>query len=223
MKKNTIILLANGRGTRFKSDFKETPKPLIKYKEVTLIEWSLRALKTIIPESWDNLIVVSKYIAVRDFVTNKFNIKVFDPGPTNSPAETISKSLPFWKDSEILYTLDCDVYFQGQNIKNISPYTLYTVNSSSENFSYVKLDKNGIVNSIKEKDVISNNAIVGFYSFQTEKLKLFFKTSDFNKLASQREVFLSDIVRDQINNGIKYTISFVENYKSLGTPFDLKQ
>ena len=218
---NTIILLANGRGTRFKSNFKGIPKPLIKYKNEPLINWSLKALKTIIPNSWDKVIVVSKYDSVRNFITKEFNIKVFDPGETNSPAETILKSENLWQRSKTLYTLDCDVYFEGKNLNSISPYTLYTVNSSSENFSYVKLDLNGIVNDIKEKDVISNNAIVGFYSFETNNLKSFFKTSKYRELASNREVFLSDIVKDQIKSGIKYSTSFVNNYKSLGTPLDL--
>ena len=92
-----------------------------------------------------------------------------------------------------LIYIDCDVYFEGQNLYNISPYTLYTVNSSSKNFSYVKLDKNGIVNYIKEK-VISNQAIVGFYSFDTEKLKTLFQEKKYIELSSMR-VFLSDLVR----------------------------
>ena len=223
MKKNKIILLANGKGTRFQSVFKEIPKPLIKYKKVPLIIWSLRALKTIMPNSGDDLIVVSKYNSVRSFVDKELNIEVFDPGNTNSPAETILKSISLWEEANILYTLDCDVYFEGQNIKNLSPYTLYTVNSNSENFSYVRLDENLIVNEIKEKRVISNNAIVGFYSFETEKLKSFFKTSQYKELESKREVFLSDIVRDQIKHGISYSTSFVKNYKSLGTPDDVRQ
>lgn len=218
---STVILLANGKGTRFKSNFKDIPKPLIKYKNETLISWSLKALKTILPNSWDNLIVASRYDSVRNFITKEFSIKVFDPGVTNSPAETILKSINLWQESQILYTLDCDVYFEGQNLYSLSPYTLYTVNSRSKNFSYVKLDKNGIVNDIKEKKVISNKAIVGFYSFDTDKLKLLFKDPAYIELSSKREVFLSDIVRDQINRGIKYSTSFVKNYKSLGTPIDL--
>ena len=89
--------------------------------------------------------------------------------------------------------------------------------------SIIYSETTGIVNDIIEKKVISNNAIVGFYSFETDKLKCFFKTSNFKELASKREVFLSDIVRDQIKRGIKYSISSVVNYKSLGTPLDLKQ
>ena len=46
MNSNTIILLANGKGTRFKSNFNDSPKPLIKYKDEELITWSLKALKT---------------------------------------------------------------------------------------------------------------------------------------------------------------------------------
>ncbi len=222
MNSNTIILLANGKGTRFKSNFNDIPKPLIKYKDKELITWSLKALKTIIPKSWDNTIVVSKYSSVREFIIKKFNFRVFDPGETNSPAETILKSKKLWEGSKILYTLDCDVYFEAQNLYKISPYTLYTVNSSSENFSYVKLAQNGTVNYIKEKEVISNQAIVGFYSFDTEKLKSLFKDKKYIELSSTREVFLSDIVRDQIKKGIKYSTSFVKNYKSLGTPIDLE-
>ena len=30
---STVILLANGKGTRFKSNYKDIPKPLIKYKD----------------------------------------------------------------------------------------------------------------------------------------------------------------------------------------------
>lgn len=221
MNSNTIILLANGKGTRFKSNLNGIPKPLIKYKDDALITWSLKALKTIVPKSWDKTIVVSRYTSVRQFISKKFNFRVFDPGETNSPAETILKSKKLWEGSKILYTLDCDVYFEGQNLYNLSPYTLYTVNSSSGNFSYVKLDKNGIVNYIKEKEVISNQAIVGFYSFDTEKLKSFFQEKKYIELSSIREVFLSDIIRDQIKNGIKYSTSFVTNYKSLGTPLDL--
>ena len=48
MQSNTIILLANGKGTRFKSNFNDIPKPLIKYKDEALITWSLKALKTMV-------------------------------------------------------------------------------------------------------------------------------------------------------------------------------
>ena len=68
MNSNTIILLANGKGTRFKSNFNDIPKPLIKYKDEELITWSLKALKTIIPKSWDKTIVVSRYASVREFI-----------------------------------------------------------------------------------------------------------------------------------------------------------
>ena len=102
---STVILLANGYGTRFKSNFKDIPKPLIKYKNEPLISWSLKALKTILPNSWDNLIVASRYDSVRNFITKEFSLKVFDPGVTNSPAETILKSINLWQESQILYTL----------------------------------------------------------------------------------------------------------------------
>ncbi len=221
--KKIFFLLANGKGSRFKNDFKNQPKPLIEYKGKPLIEWSLETLKKITPDKWREVIVISKYDSVREFIYKKYNLRVFDPGSTNSPAETLEKSKSLWEKHQLLYTLDCDLYFEAERLNKKNPLTLYTVYSNSKNFSYIKLDNNGFVANIEEKKVISNQAIVGFYVFDTNQISKFFKSLNYKNLSLDREVFLSDIIKYQIKNGIKYRTSLVENYKSLGTPKDLNQ
>ena len=215
-----ILLLANGKGTRFKSDFPETPKPLIPYRNKPLIRWAYESILNSKLAEANQITVVSNNkstieYAKKELITNTFQIK-----PTNSPAETLLECKDIWKDWEYFYTVDCDVSFKF-NLTNIrQKYFIPTASSSNPAYSYVTANNRNIT-GISEKNAISNNAVVGVYPFNSKLLKTYFKTELFQSSKNSREVYLSDIINYQIDAGLVILQVRCEGFKPMGVPSDI--
>lgn len=66
-----IVILAAGKGTRMKNLTNEVPKPLLKYKDISLLEHKLRAL----PSNTTNIIIVIGYLGnqIRQALGDSYN------------------------------------------------------------------------------------------------------------------------------------------------------
>ncbi len=84
--------------------------------------------------------------------------------------------------------------------------------SSNHNYSYV-LTKDGIVDTIAEKIVISDNASSGLYGFKS--------VESFLEYYSPEELYMSHLYQKMIKNGARITVSDMHTEKDtvvLGTP-----
>lgn len=136
-------------------------------------------------------------------------------GPTSGPAETvykIAKNL----DTNI-FIRDCDSFFTGQ-----TPFqnSVCVVNlSENPNIrrlpekSFAVLNEQDILVDIVEKYVCSNNICVGGYAFSSSKEFC----EAFESIQSEKEVFISHLIKKMISDGVIFSAQEVFEYVDLGT------
>ena len=219
MKRN-VLLLANGKGTRFKSEYPETPKPLIYYQNKPLIRWAYESTVNSGLTDTNLITVVSNNNLTLEYAKNELMTNTLCIDPTNSPAETLLECEYIWKNWEYFYTVDCDVSFKFNSKQINSQYFIPTSQSSNPAYSYVTT-KNNFITTISEKNVISNNAVIGVYPFNANLIKEYFYGELFKKTKNTREIYLSDLINFQIESGLKIDLVQCQEFKPLGVPKDL--
>lgn len=117
-----------------------------------------------------------------------------------------------WDSNEFMYSMMCDKIDGG----------ILTFENSHPKWSYVRLDDNGFVTEVKEKEVVSNEATVGIYYWQ--------RGADYVKYAEQmiaknvrvnNEFYVAPVYNESIADGKKIKIFHINKMWGLGTPEDL--
>ena len=229
--KTNIILPIAGHGQRFIDGGYATPKPLIEVDGKYLVEKSMESINT----ENANLIFV-----VRQEHIDAFNID-----------EKLKDR--FGEDIQIIsvdYTTDgaiCTCLLAEELVDNDSPLAIFTpdcyfephidVNdidekydglvcvfeSQSDAHSYVKLNEDGFVTEAKEKEVISNNAVGGFYYFRTGKMFVEYAEEMISKnIRTKNEFYICPMYNLMIRDGCKVGIHMVDKMHVLGTPAELE-
>ena len=231
--KTNIILPIAGHGQRFIDGGYATPKPLIEVDGKYLVEKSMESINT----ENANLIFV-----VRQEHIDAFNID-----------EKLKDR--FGEDIQIIsvdYTTDgaiCTCLLAEELVDNDSPLAIFTpdcyfephidVNdidekydglvcvfeSQSDAHSYVKLNEDGFVTEAKEKEVISNNAVGGFYYFRTGKMFVDYaqKMVKQENMKSKGEYYICPVFNLLLDDGLKIGIDRNSKHIILGTPEDLRK
>ncbi len=233
---NFVIPMA-GRGQRFLDQGFKVPKPLVESNGKTLLEWSIDSLPL---ELCSRLICIvleehCDKFNLDDFLVSKYGNKKFElhilkiPTVTKGQAETVYYSRDLWDMNEGLAIFNADTAFKSSNLSNVLNYMshdgmLCSFNSTEDRFSYAKIDEySGFVSETKEKEVISNYALNGFYHFS--------KPSDFNEafefykangLKVNNEFYVAPLYNFLIDRGRRFTIVEVDENYILGTPEELQ-
>lgn len=225
-----IIIPMAGLGSRFKAVGIDEPKPLIKVKNMTLIEHSVKTLG-----------IEGKYI----FITKKYkkeiynkeitrilncialnNIQIQIDKDTRGSVDSCLKAVPFLKDNEPIIETNCDQHLQWNENEFIDfvnqtkcDGAVVTYNSNNKKNSFAQIENNRII-KIVEKDNISNDALVGVHYWK--KARDFIESS--NKLLKDvnKEAYISETYNYLIREGktiLPYKIE--KGFKSLGTPEDI--
>ena len=105
------------------------------------------------------------------------------------------------------------IFDKGNYVCVSSLKSVGNINASSK--SYVDVDTNGFINTIVEKDVISNSFCCGGYSFSDAKK--FVDTFERLKQISKEEIYVSHIIYQQILDGETFKIKLVSQFKDWGT------
>ena len=237
-----IIIPMAGQGKRFKSDGITKPKFMIKVKNKSLFEWSLDSLPLDISKK---IIFVcleehEKDFKVSEFIKNIMNEKypnvkydlVYLQNTTGGQAETVlhAKHLIDPESSLIIYNID--THFVSTRLKS-KILTLKNekidgilgcFESNDENLSFVKLNQDGFVSQIKEKEKISNLASTGLYIFSSAKQ--FIETTEEiieNDIKVKDEFFISGIYERLLKSGKKFVVDLAEEFIPFGTPEDIKK
>lgn len=229
-KLNVLIPMA-GAGSRFAAAGYTFPKPLIEVRDKTMIQ-------TVV----DNLNMEANYIfIVQKEHYEKYNLKsllsaikpgckiVQVEGMTEGAActtllarELIDNDHPLimansdqfveWNTNEVMYAFNADSIDGG----------ILTFKANHPKWSYAKLDDNGFVSEVAEKNVISENATVGIYFWK--------KGSDYVKYADQmiaandrtnNEFYVCPVFNYAIKDNKKIRIKQIERMWGIGTPEDL--
>ncbi len=143
------------------------------------------------------------------------------PDRTSGPADTvyqILKRVDIDPSEEILIK-DCDSFFthtvQEGNYICVSSVKNHDVVKRLSSKSFIVTNDQGIVTSIIEKQVVSDKFCVGGYKFESSSL--FVQT--FEKLSSLhvKEIFVSHIIEECLNDHNIFKESIVSEYTDVGT------
>jgi HAD superfamily hydrolase (TIGR01509 family) len=229
-KLNVVIPMAGG-GTRFKNAGYTFPKPLIEVHGKPMIQLVVENLN--IEANYTFIVQKEHYeqyhlYGVLEQIVPGCKIVQVD-GVTDGAARTIllSKSIidndnPLlivnsdqfieWNSNEVMYAFSADKIDGG----------IVTFKSTHPKWSYAKLDENGFVSEVAEKNPISDNATVGIYLWK--------KGSDFVKYAEDmidknirvnNEFYVAPVFNQAVADGRKFRIKEITRMWGLGTPEDL--
>ena len=235
MKKINVLIPCGGLGTRLAAKANGLPKPLIKVKGKTLIEHSISSFN-----------IEANFI----FVTRKFDkpqhnqllsklLKSLRPESeeviidkvTSGAAETALAAKNYINNENPLIIYNCDQIFNWEPkdfitwLEQRSPDAAIVLYESTDPKNSFALVEDGVVKNIKEKTVISNNALVGFHYWS--------KGSDFIRSAElllenfhsdgAPECYLSETYNYLENSLIKPYFIASHQYIPLGTLEDISR
>jgi HAD superfamily hydrolase (TIGR01509 family) len=230
-KLNILIPMA-GAGSRFVQAGYSFPKPLIDVLGKPMIQVVI-----------ENLNIEANYIyVVQKSHRDKFNLdtllnlitpncKIVEvDGVTEGAActallakEHINNENPlFFANSDQFVEWDSNEFFYKMN-ENDADGGIPTFKSTHPKWSFAKLDDDGFVTEVQEKNPISDLATVGFYYWK--------HGSDFVKYAEEmieqdirvnNEFYVCPVYNNAIKGGLKVRTFDVPKMWGLGTPEDLK-
>lgn len=186
IKKNlTIIVLCGGKGERLKPLTNNTPKPLIKINNETIL---FRILKHLIYYKLNHFIIASGYKSdkIKKFIKKKkefSNIKVLYTGKDTDIISRIQKCLPYSKDNILICYGDTLLDININKLINF--YLLYknkiivTVFNLKTNFGILKISSSNTVVKFLEKPNLNLWINVGFILLNKKYYNLLFKFKTF--------------------------------------------
>lgn len=231
-----IIITMAGLGTRFRKAGFECPKYMIKAKGKTLFEWSMDSLL-----DYNNQ--VSKYIFVvraqdesADFIRyqcGKYGVQNMDlveiGNTTDGQATTCMFAIPYCNLEESIMIYNIDTY--------VEPYELKFTDicgdgyipcfcAAGEHWSFARIDENGKVVEVREKNRISDYCTLGAYYFSSAKLyKELYEGfySDASRI-EKNEKYIAPLYNLMIEKGMEVNSSSIDACKVhvLGTPEELE-
>ena len=233
MTENLVFPLA-GFGTRFVKEGYTQTKPLIHAGKKTLIEWALESV--IIDDNVNLIFIVRKdqciINGIDSFLNQLYpNCKVIQlDKSTNGSLETVDCALEQINLEGHLHIHTSDIVIP--NSINLSrtfqediDAATYTFKANNPNYSYCKLNEKNphIVDSMVEKEIISQVANVGIYSFKSiDKFKKYSKILLQNNTRVKNEFYISSVFELLINNGAIVKSIEVPEIHIVGTPSELK-
>ena len=233
---NIVIPMA-GAGSRFASVGYINPKPLIEINGVPMIQLVINNLKPRVPHRFIFICQnqhISKYnldqILPR-YAPNAIVIGI--DGITEGAACSVLAARELINNNDQLMIANSDQYveFSVDNYldaleKNKLDGLIMTMYADDPKWSFVSVDGNGLVTSVVEKQVISNEATVGIYNFR--------KGGDFivaaeamisKNIRTNGEFYVAPAYNEMINNSQKVGIFNVGSegvgMHGLGIPEDL--
>lgn len=227
---NILIPMA-GEGSRFKNAGYTFPKPMIEVNGKPMIQLIV-----------DNLGFDANYIyVVRKEHYDNYNLKNFlnliTPNCkivivdklTEGAACTTLLAKEYINSEDPLIIANSDQFIKWNNIdfyykmiETKSDGGILTFKSTHPKWSYVKLNENGNVVELKEKDPISNIATVGIYYFKHGLEYVKYAEQMINKnLRVNNEFYVAPIYNEYIEDGKKIKTYDVQEMWGLGIPEDL--
>lgn len=233
---NIVIPMA-GRGSRFHDAGYIFPKPLIDINGKTMIEVVVDNLK---PQGDHKFIFVCQkehyekydlYNILKNATENKFEIIQIN-GITEGATCTVLTAMQFINNGDSLLIANSDQFIEadindfindamGRDVDGL----IMTFKSSHPKWSYARIDDEGKVIEVAEKQVISNHATAGLYYFK--------KGSDFIESAQSmiekdirfnNEFYVCPVFNEMILKEKDIYINTIpaEKMHGLGTPQDLE-
>ena len=196
-----------GLGSRFTFEGVKTPKPLIKVNGKSLIEHSVESLNI----DGDYIFITRKYNDPNlndelSRIFEKLNVKYKEINidyNTSGAVETCLLAENLIENNDELIITNCDqlLLWNSNDFLNFISEDLdgaiVLFNSNDSKNSFAELENNLVID-IKEKKVISNNALVGIHYWRTAKL-FFESAKELIKNCVDKERYISETYNYLIN------------------------
>jgi NDP-sugar pyrophosphorylase family protein len=182
-KKIQLVIPMAGLGSRFSQAGYKVPKPLIEihgipmYQVVidNLMHESVASLTIVCPRKWGLTREIVGFGSTHGIPVNIIEID----GLTEGPASTVWLAKPHLDpdlpvvvaNSDQYIDADLSGFYDGVSGPG-SASVILCMEDSDKKWSYVRQSSEGLVEEVREKQVISNLATVGIYGFSTASVML---------------------------------------------------
>lgn len=233
---NVVIPMA-GLGSRFLNCSNDLPKPLIEVQGKTLIEHSVSSLNIdaryiFITRKFDNIEHNKKLSNILKLIKHD-SIEIQIDHVTSGSSETCLYAKEYIDNNDELIITNCDQLLKWDSNQFLEFCTfsdidgcvvLYKSNNPKNSFCEIS---NGIITNIKEKNPISDNALIGVHYWKrgTDFIKSAQSLQKDFIVGGYPETYISSTYNYLINSGLKIVPFFIPNhyYISLGTPEDISK
>jgi len=231
-KKINVLIPMAGAGSRFEKAGYTFPKPLIDIKGKPMIQVVV-----------DNLNIDANYIyVVQKSHREKYNLdtllnlitpdcKIIEiDGVTEGAACTALLAKEFIDNDNPLFFANSDQFvewnsneFMYKMQETQSDGGIVTFESTHPKWSFAKIDDNGLVTEVAEKNPISSIATVGYYywKYGSDFVKYAEKMIDMNTRVNN-EFYVCPVFNEAIKDNKKIRTFNIKSMWGLGTPEDLK-
>lgn len=231
-KKLNVLIPMAGAGSRFAIEGYKFPKPLIEVRRKPMIQVVVENLN--IDANFIYVVQKKHYEeyhleSVLNFITPDCKIIQVD-GLTEGAACTCLLAKEFIDNDNPLFIANSDQFIEWESGEFFhamnAPFIdggILTFEATHPKWSYVKLDENGNVSEVREKEVISNIATTGHYYFN--KGAEFVKYAEkmiYENLRVKDEFYVAMVYNLMIQNNSKIKIYNIQEMWGLGIPSDLK-
>lgn len=211
-----IVLLAAGAGTRY-AGYSDVPKPFIQINGRAMWE---HALDGWLQYGTPTLVIQRSHLP--HYVAPEFPINlVLLDGLTDGAAETAYLACENLPPEEGVCFIDSDGFIQHTGWIGEGGGCFVDTRSAPVH-SYVRLDPEGYIIEIREKEVISDIANTGHYWWHS--VSLFRETFEFaraHNMRTKNEYYMAPMYDIAIQQGWKFTTHRVDRWVCLGVPADL--
>lgn len=231
-----IVMPLAGRGTSFLSQGIDTPKPLIQILGKPMILWATDALNFV---SDPTFIFIVRDEHIKKYKIDKELKKLYKgsrveiintDGITEGAACTVLQAKELINNDSELIIYNPDQYFKSnlkeilqkkdENIKGVIPVFYAT----HPRWSYVQVDKEGVVIQVREKEQISTKATVGLYYFTHGKDFVWAAEKMISKnIRIINEFYVSPTYNQLIERGDRIVTSECISMWGMGTPEEVKR
>lgn len=237
MKDMTVIVTMAGLGSRFRKVGYNCPKYMILAKEKTLFEWSMDSLIGYNKHVSKYIFIVRKEDQAEGFIKDKMkkygidNIEVIEIDYlTDGQATTCMLAIPCCDPAEPIMVYNIDTYVEPNEMKYtdiIGDGHIPCFHAEGDHWSFARIDKNGKVTEVREKEKISDNCSLGAYYFSTARLyrELYEEYYKAENNLEKNEKYIAPLYNVMIQKGLTVTISLINEKKVhvLGTPEELQR
>lgn len=220
-----IVIPMMGEGVRFSESGYSDYKSMVRVNSKHLIKLVIDPVL----ESFNSVYVICNEENAQQirsiYDDSKVNIIILK-NPTRGAADTIYQSLEYLPNNQKIVCLDCDTILHKSAIEKLyydfsnAILTFIDVDKTGI-YSYIKLNSDGSIFEIREKQPISTIASAGVYIFENVDI---LRQSCSNIILESGELYLSRVVNDAIKYENTFTTMDITNcFDCCGTPFQLKQ
>lgn len=227
---NILIPMA-GAGSRFATAGYTFPKPLIEVRGKPMIQVVVDNV---------NMDATYTYVVRREHY-EKFNLKhmlnIITPNCnvvcvdnlTEGAACTTLLAKEFINKNEPLLIANSDQFMEWNSSEFMYSMTsgkcdggILTFENTHPKWSYVKINSDGYVTELREKQVISNKATVGVYYWSSGAEYVKYAEQMISKnIRVNNEFYVAPVYNEAITDGKKIKIFDIEKMWGIGTPEDL--